>query len=291
MPTFRLQYAPMLSYQHTYHAGNHADVLKHIMLTDVLTGMQIKENPLFLLDAFASRGIYDMTSDEALKNREFDTGIGRLWPLREDRAPAGVRRWLELIEDENPDGTLRRFPGSTALLAAMRRQQDRLAACDLHPQEFDALRRSFSGNPGVELHKRDAFEALKALLPPKEKRGLLFLDPSYEIKDEYRAIAKAVAAVHSRFAQGVYVIWYPLLPTNRHLDLFNEMKRSGMRKILQIELDCGDCFPDMQMHGSGILIVNPPWHAQQGMQESLGWINEKLTGGKGQTRFGWLVPE
>jgi len=291
MPPFRLQYADMLSYQHTYHAGNHADVLKHIILTDVLTGLQIKENPLFLLDAFASRGIYDITSAEALKNREFDTGIGRLWPLREDSAPAGVRRWLELIEDENTDGTLRHFPGSTSLLAAMRRPLDRLAACDLHPQEFDALRKSFSGSPGIELHKRDAFEALKALLPPKEKRGLIFLDPSYEIKDEYRTLAKAVTAVHGRFAQGVYIIWYPLLPAARHLDLFNEMKRSGMRKILQIELDCGDCFPDMQMHGSGMLIVNPPWSAQENLHASLHWVNQKLTGGAGQTRFNWLVPE
>jgi len=281
----------MLSYQHTYHAGNHADVLKHIILTDVLTGLQIKENPLFLLDAFASRGIYDLASAEAGKNREFDTGIGRLWPLREDRAPAGVRRWLELIEDENLDSSLCRFPGSTALLTAMRRPQDRLVACDLHPQEFEALRRSFSGSPGIELHRRDAFEALKALLPPKERRGLIFLDPSYEIKDEYRAIAKAVAAAHKRFAQGVCVIWYPLLPAERHLDLFNEMKRSGMRKVLQIELDCGDCFPDMQMHGSGMLIVNPPWNARENLQASLRWMNEKLTGGKGQTRFGWLVPE
>jgi len=281
----------MLSYQHTYHAGNHADVLKHVILGDLLTGMFNKETPLFLLDAFASRGIYDLESSEALKNREFDTGIGKLWPLRNYKNPEGVERWFRLITSENPDGGFSRFPGSTALLHAMTRDFDRLAACDLHPQEFDSLRSSFQASRRFSLLKRDAFETLKALLPPKEKRGLVFLDPSYEIKEEYRSVAKAVIDAHRRFATGVYVIWYPLLPAGRENDLFNELKSSGIRKIFRVELDCGDTFPDMQMNGSGMIIINPPWHAQQNMKSSLEWINEKLTGGKGHTHFGWMVPE
>ncbi len=281
----------MLSYQHTYHAGNHADVLKHIILGDVVAGMFNKETPLFLLDAFASRGIYDLNSAEALKNREFDTGIGKLWPLRHYKNPEGVSRWFKLVASKNPDGIFSRFPGSTALLHDMARDHDRLSACDLHPQEFDNLRHSFQASRRFNLLKRDAFEALKALLPPKEKRGLVFIDPSYEVKEQYRAVAKAVIEAHRRFATGVYVIWYPLLPANRHNDLLNDLKRSGIRKILRLELDCCETFPDMQMSGSGLLIVNPPWHAEQTMKESLDWICKHLTHGKGKKQFNWLVAE
>jgi len=283
--------AAMLSYQHSYHAGNHADVLKHVILGDLVAGMQKKETPLFLFDAFASRGIYDLDSPEALKNREFDTGIGKLWPLRHYKNPQGVERWFKLIASENVDGNFTRFPGSTAMLNSMMRDSDRLAACDLHPQEFEGLRASFNSSRRFSLHKRDAFEALKGLLPPKEKRGLIFLDPSYEIKEEYRDIAKAVILAQRRFATGVYVIWYPLLPAERHEELFNGLKRSGIRKIFRVELDCRDCFPEMQMSGSGLLIINPPWHAQQAMKDSLNWICEHLTDGNGGKHFGWLVPE
>jgi len=281
----------MLSYQHTYHAGNHADLLKHIILGDVVSAMQKKSTPMFLFDAFASRGIYDLDSSEALKNREFDTGIGSVWPLRHDKAPAGIERWFKLIISENADGGFTRFPGSTALLASMLRDSDRLAACDLHPQEFEGLRRSLKSSRKLALHKRDAFEALGALLPPKEKRGVVFIDPSYEDKMEYRKVAHTISTTYPHFRAGVYVIWYPLLPAERHHELFKAFKRSGIRNILRIELDCCDSFPDMQMYGSGLLIVNPPWHAQQAMQSSLKWINKNLAGGTGKTHFSWLVPE
>ncbi|ATX81305.1 23S rRNA (adenine2030-N6)-methyltransferase [Mariprofundus ferrinatatus] len=281
----------MLSYQHSYHAGNHADVLKHIILGEVVAGMQKKETPIFLLDAFASRGIYDLNSPEAQKNREFETGIARLWALRNDPHPLGVARWFKLIEQKNSDGDFSHLPGSTALLAAMMRPQDRLAACDLHPQEFEGLQASFKSSRNLALHKRDAFEAMKALLPPKEKRGMVFLDPSYEEKGEYRKLATAVAKVYSRFAGGVYVVWYPLLPAANHNELFAVLRRAGIRKILRIELDCHGAFPQMQMQGSGMLIVNPPWAAEDAMKASLHWINTHLLSGKGKTHFGWLVPE
>jgi len=281
----------MLSYQHSYHAGNHADALKHIILGDVVAGMFNKEKPIFMLDAFASRGIYDLNGEQAQKNHEFDTGIGALWPLRQQTLPPGVKRWFDLIASENSDDGFARLPGSTAMLKSMQREHDRLAACDLHPQEFDALRDSFDASRRFALHKRDAFEALKGLLPPKEKRGLIFLDPSYEVKDEYRLIGNAVIDAHRHFANGVYVIWYPLLPAERHNELFKTLRHSGIRKIMRVELDCGDHFPDMQMHGSGMLIVNPPWHAMQAMQQSLAWLHSNLTDGKGHHCCDWLVPE
>jgi len=286
-----IQNAAMLSYQHSYHAGNHADVLKHIILGDLIAGMQKKASPIFLFDAFASRGIYDLTSPEALKNREFNTGIGQLWHLRQGVIPEGVARWFRLIECENTNDNFQNLPGSTALFASMLRETDRLAACDLHPQEFNMLRHSFNSSRRLALHKRDAFEALRALLPPKEKRGLIFIDPSYEEKSEYIKVARTIISVYPRFRAGTYVIWYPLLPAERHHALLRELKRSGIRKILKLELDCHRCFPDMQMFGSGLLIINPPWHAQQAVKTSLKWISDNLGGGKGKSCLNWLVPE
>jgi 23S rRNA (adenine2030-N6)-methyltransferase len=279
----------MLSYQHSYHAGNHADLLKHVLLGDMVAAMQQKPAPLFLFDAFASRGCYDLKSPEALKNCEFNTGIGRVWLRRSGSLPAGPARWFDLIADANPDGGFDRYLGSTALLAAMLREQDRLAACDLHPQEFAGLRDSFRSSRRLALHQRDAFEALGALLPPREKRGLVFLDPSYENKDEYARVSDAVSDVYPRFRSGVYVIWYPLLPAGAHSALLDGLKRSSIRSILRIELDGGDSFPSMRMFGSGLLIINPPWHGLEAMRASLAWIAEQLT--PARSRWGWLVPE
>ena len=285
----------VLSYQHTYHAGNHADVLKHVILIDVLTGMQKKDTPVFVLDAFASRGQYDLNSEQALKNREFETGIGRLWELTEHAMPTGIKRWFDLIATQNPGKEISCYPGSTALIRACLREQDRMAACEMHPEEFNQLRANFSGsrhsNKQIALHKRDAYEALKALLPPKEGRGLVFLDPSYEVKDEYRRIAWAVSEACQRFRAGIYMIWYPLLPAAGHLELFRQMKESGLRKILRVEMNMGERFDQMQMHGSGLLIINPPWQALETIRESAAWISSTLAGDKGKSVFDWLVPE
>ncbi len=279
----------MLSYQHTYHAGNHADILKQTMLSALIAGMQHKEGGLFLFDAFASRGSYDLTSTEALKNREFATGVEPLWSHRNDgELPESIQHWFTLLAEHNRGDEVQQFPGSTALMASMLRPQDRLAACDLHPQEFAALRRHFRQHRRVALHQRDAYEALKALLPPKEKRGLVFLDPSYEDKSEYRKIMQAVEAVYPHFRQGVYVIWYPILPAAREKQLLAEVRMSGIKNVLNIELHCGDHFPEMQMAGSGLLVINPPWHAQKEMEIALAWISKHLVARSGRSCFEWL---
>ena len=279
----------MLSYQHTYHAGNHADILKQTMLSALIAGMQHKEGGLFLFDTFASRGNYDLTSTEALKNREFATGVEPLWSHRNDgELPESIQRWFTLLAEHNRGDEVQQFPGSTALMASMLRPQDRLAACDLHPQEFAALRRHFRQHRRVALHQRDAYEALKALLPPKEKRGLVFLDPSYEDKSEYRKIMQAVEAVYPHFRQGVYVIWYPILPAAREKQLLAEVRMSGIKNVLNIELHCGDHFPEMQMAGSGLLVINPPWHAQKEMEIALAWISKHLVARSGRSCFEWL---
>jgi len=284
----------MLSYQHVYHAGNHADVLKHVVLGEVLAAMQRKDTPMFMLDAFASRGCCDLDSPEALKNREFETGIGRVWPQRNEPMPDGVARWLQAVRSMNNDDRCTTYPGSTALLHHWQRAQDRLAACEMHPQEFDALRSAFKSSRSLALHKRDAYEALNALLPPREKRGLVMLDPSYEEKNEYRRMGSEVASAFPHFRAGVWLIWYPLLPAERHRELFGALRKAGIRKILRAELDGRGDFgageKRMQMQGSGMLIVNPPWHAKEAIRQSLGWIRQALCPA-GASRCDWLVPE
>jgi len=194
-----------------------------------------------------------------------------------------------LIEAENVDGGFSRFPGSTAMLASMLRPTDRLVACDLHPQEFDALRQGFRSHRRFSLQKIDAYQALRAFLPPKEKRGLIVLDPSFEDKSEYQGIAEAVTHAYKHFRAGVYVIWYPILPAGRELDLFRTFKKSTVRNILRLEMR--GHFPDMQMQGSGLLIINPPWHAQAAMQASLSWIHAHLLGKDGTSSMQWLIQE
>jgi 23S rRNA (adenine2030-N6)-methyltransferase len=289
------EYSAVLSYQHSYHAGNHADVLKHVVLGDVLAAMQQKDAALFALDAFASRGSCDLDSVEALKNREFNSGIGRIWAHRHESMPEGVDRWLQTVRAMNNDDRCTTYPGSTALLHHWLREQDRLAACEMHPQEFDALRSSFNSSRQLALHKRDAYEALGALLPPKEKRGLIFLDPSFEEKDEYRRIGSAVVTAYPHFRAGVYLIWYPLLPAGREKELFRTLQKSGIRKILRVELQGNGTFGEaenpMQMQGSGILIINPPWHATASIRQSLTWLKNTLCPNRGHSSCGWLVPE
>ena len=281
----------MLSYQHSYHAGNHADVLKHVVLLDLLAAMQRKETPLFVLDGFAGRGLYELDSGEAQKNQEFDTGIGRLRGIDQAKAPEAVRRWLQRVAEHNDDGHISRYPGSAALIRGSLRAQDRLAACEMHPEEFDRLRQNLAGSKQIALHKRDAYEALGALLPPREGRGLVFLDPPYELKSEYRQIAEVVAKAHGRFRAGVYAIWYPILPAGRHSELFAGLKRTGLRKVLRVELEGGGNFGGMQMQGSGLLIVNPPWQSLESIRASAAWLCPTLAGKAGTYRSDWLVPE
>jgi len=281
----------MLSYQHTYHAGNHADIVKHIVLQQIVLSMQNKDTPMFMLDAFASRAIYDLTSPEAQKNSEFKTGAELLWQqFNAPSQPAPIRTFLQHLQAHNEHGKLHHYPGSSSVLLHHMREQDQLMACDLHPQEFDALSQlSHRNTQKVSTQQRDAYEALKALLPPKQKRGIVFLDPSYEDKSEYRRIAEAVIARYPHFRAGVYIIWYPLLPAGNHAELLKLFKHSGIRKILRVELDTAD-HESMQMHGSGLLIINPPWQAQSNIQLALNWLQPVLAP-KGFSHFDWLVDE
>ncbi|MBF0282558.1 MAG: 23S rRNA (adenine(2030)-N(6))-methyltransferase RlmJ [Zetaproteobacteria bacterium] len=284
----------MLSYQHGYHAGNHADILKHIVVGEIITAMQIKPTPMMMFDGFAGRGLYDLSDAYAQKTGEYQAGVASLWPLLSGEQtsvvdlPSGVKRWFEAIQHYNTASTLRFYPGSTALMALWQRDVDRVIASDLHPQEFQALRGNFR-DYDVALHQRDAYEALGAFLPPKEHRGLIFLDPSFEDKREYKQVARAVIAQYARFPMGVYAIWYPILPAAQHEEIARLLTHSAVRNVLQVEM-WGD-FSSMQMQGSGLYIVNPPWHALEAIRASLTWLAQAMTSHAVVVRFHGLIPE
>ena len=252
----------MLSYQHGYHAGNFADVLKHITLSLLLSYMIKKEKPLLYLETHAGKGLYDLQDKQALKTGEAVEGIERLWPEAKT-LPGVFKPYIERLHSFNQHGTLRYYPGSPAIAIDSLRTQDRLVCCELHPGEFKHLQDVDTQGKRVSYEHVNGIDRLKALLPPIERRGLIFIDPSYEIKTDYQQIPAAVKDAYQRFATGVYCIWYPLVDKQLHAKLLRGLKEVGADHYLRIEFYLGD---DSKpgMTGTGLWIINPPYilHSQ-----------------------------
>jgi 23S rRNA (adenine2030-N6)-methyltransferase len=279
----------MLSYQHEYHAGNHGDVLKHSVLVLVLEALQRKEGALRVLDSHAGSGLYDLTSREARRHAEHEQGIARLLAAG---APPGLRRYLDLVRDCNAGRAgLARYPGSPWIARRLLRPADHLVAMELHPRALVALRRLFARDGQVHIHARDAFEGLPALVPPPERRGLVLIDPSYEVKEDFARVAGLLAGCYRRWPGGCYLIWYPLI-RHRQAERFPQrIAALGIRKIYQAVLEI-EGPASGGMRGSGVLVVNLPW----GLEATLGAVLPALWkalahGGRGGWQAGWLVPE
>lgn len=281
----------MLSYRHIYHAGNFADVFKHVVLVQLLRALQRKEAPLFVLDTHAGIGRYDLAADEALKNREFAAGVQRAFGCADP--PPAVADYLDLVRAENADDdALRHYPGSPRLIRALLRPQDRMALTELHPADFAALKALFAGDRQVAVHRQDAYQGLKAFLPPRERRGLVLIDPPYELKDEYARVAAALQAAHARWPSGVYAVWYPILSRSLVTRFHQAVAATGIRRILCAELRIGADTGRSVFVGSGLLIVNPPWPLQDEFAPSLGWLRRCLDPqARGGERLDWLIPE
>lgn len=277
----------MLSYQHTYHAGNFADVHKHALLCLLLDTLGQKSAPLRYFETHAGRGLYDLSAAEAVRTGEFHSGISR---FLEHPTPQPLASYRQAVLAHNPH-ELRYYPGSPALAQALTREHDPLVLMELHPSEYAALKATLRG-ARVHLHKRDGYEGLKALTPPREGRGLALIDPSYEVKDEYRKAVRLLREVHARWRSGVYALWYPLLPANLHRDLLAGLKASGIRKILYSELIVRPRGEGVGLYGSGMVIINPPWPLAETCATLLPWLADVLAdAGTGEARLDWLVPE
>ncbi len=261
----------MYSYQHRYHAGNFADLHKHLVLIAILEALQKKETPFCVLDAFAGEGIYDLNSKESQKNKEYLHGFGKARKALE--FPYLVQELLRIAKIYQIEDQTFIYPGSPAIIQTKLREQDRAVFIENHPQAYIQLKKYFGRNQQIHVHKRDGIEAINALVPFKQKRGLIFIDPSYEIKEEYNIICEVVEKTFLKFAQGIYMIWYPLLQENRHIQLRKRLRRS-FDNVWQHEWKPIENAID-GMYGSGILIINPPWQLDKVMQESLSFLQRQ----------------
>jgi 23S rRNA (adenine2030-N6)-methyltransferase len=260
----------MYSYQHRYHAGNFADLHKHVILLAILTALQKKATPFCVLDAFAGEGIYDLNSKESQKNQEYSSGFGKA--KKAESIPALVQELLAIAKSHQIEDKTLIYSGSPAIIAAKLRQQDQAICVENHPRAYRQLKRNFGRQQQMHLHKRDSIEAINALVPFKEKRGLIFIDPSYEVKEEYQTIGEFTLQIQQKFPQGIYMLWYPLLQEGKHKILLKELQKTE-NKIWRHELTQNKNTMG-RMYGSGIVIINPPWRLEKIVVESLRFLRE-----------------
>jgi 23S rRNA (adenine2030-N6)-methyltransferase len=242
-----------MNYRHTYHAGNFADCFKHALLIALLDSLARKPTPYCVLDTHAGAGWYDLDAEESRRTAEADAGIRRL--LR--AAPPALARYLGLVTQ------LGVYPGSPSLIRAVLRASDRLACCELHPEEAMTLRRRFRHDPQVEVHQRSGWEALGALLPPKEKRGLSFVDPPFEAGDEFLTLLEGLRRGHDRFGHGIFAAWYPIKQMAAVRGLHAGLESSGIRDIVAVELYLRATTNPDRLNGCGLAVINPPYEFER----------------------------
>ena len=259
-----------MNYRHAFHAGNHGDCLKHALLVWLLAALQRKPGPLFVLDTHAGIGQYDLADAPATRTGEAQKGILRLL----ENPPAPIAAYIALVN------RLDLYPGSPALIRALLRPQDRLAACELHPADHALLRRRFARDPQVAIHHRSAWEALGALLPPAtgEKRALVLIDPPYEAEDEFAQLAAGLAAANRRMKGAVLAAWYPIKHRAPLRALFADLKAAGLRDVVAAELHLRAPLDPTRLNGSGLLVVNPPYGFEQAAPPILESLLARLSG-------------
>jgi 23S rRNA (adenine2030-N6)-methyltransferase len=256
----------MYSYLHRYHAGNFADVHKHLVLMATLNKLIQKPSPFCVLDAFAGEGQYHLDSEESKKNAEFENGISRL--LKVKPASDIVAQYIALIQSYNTGTQIQTYPGSPEIISKYLRTNDKGIFIEGHPSCYPILKHHFKGQPNAHVHKRDAYEALSALIPFKEKRGLVFLDPSYEVKSEYEKIADQLIHLHAKFSNGIYLLWYPILVDGHHKRLKEMLCSQSTLKLFEHEFYPKNINQAHRLRGSGMILINPPWQVDEIIQSA-----------------------
>ncbi|EKO3792173.1 23S rRNA (adenine(2030)-N(6))-methyltransferase RlmJ [Vibrio metschnikovii] len=279
----------MLSYRHSFHAGNHADVLKHIVQSLILNALQQKETPFVYHDTHSGVGRYDLTHEWSEKTGEYKQGISRLWQQAD--TPAEIDSYLEAVKALNQGEELRYYPGSPRIARAHLRAQDRMVLSELHPSDYPLLEQEFARDRQVAIYKQDGFARLKASLPPKERRGLVLIDPPYELAKEYRDVVQAIAQSHKRWSTGIYAIWYPVVNRCDIENMLEGLANLGIRKILQIELGVAPDTNQRGMTASGMIVINPPWKLESEMQTILPFLKQAIAPATGHFKVEWVVPE
>ena len=280
-----------MNYRHAFHAGNFGDVLKHIVLVGLLDRLVQKDKPLFFLDTHAGRGRYDLSGEAARKGNEAKEGIRRIEAAGD--LPPLAARYLSLVRgfDEANLPRVRWYPGSPRLAAMILRPGDRAALCELAPREAADLKAEFARDRRIAVHERDGYEALKGLIPPKERRGLVLLDPPYEAQEqELGTVAQALAAAQRRWPQGVYAAWYPIKRADAITSFHRSLAALGVTRALVAELSVHPADSDIGLNGSGLVLLNPPWKTEEDLRATLPAVHAALSpAGAGGTRVEWLV--
>ena len=279
----------MLSYRHGFHAGNVADVLKHSLITLVISALKQKDKPFVYIDTHAGAGKYSFKSEFAQKTGEYHAGIGRIWA--QQTLPEEMKDYLSAVRAENTGKQLIRYPGSPQLVRRLVRAQDRLQLSELHSSDYEVLHELYVQDKQVSIAKEDGLLMLEKKLPPIQKRGFILIDPSYEVKSDYTKVVDALEKAHRHFATGIYALWYPVIDREQTERLLLRLKETGIPKQLRIEHAIVKDGAVRGMTASGMLFINPPWQLESQARSLLPWLNQVLTDGQGQWQVEWQVPE
>lgn len=285
----------MFSYRHAFHAGSHADILKHLTLIHLVDYLQEKPGALTIIDTHAGAGIYSLQDGYSTVSKEADGGIFRLMQYVETckhantLVPDSIQTYLKCIEAENVQGQLTTYPGSPFILARLLRPQDRLKLFELHPKEIDILRHNvgeLKQSKQIDIYAENSFARLKGLLPPPSRRGLVLIDPSYEDKQDYRYLEVAIEEALQRFATGCYAIWYPILSRRESAALPDRLKKlaaTHKRSWLHTELRVENATGERRLQASGMFIINPPWTLEKHLAQALPTLTKAIgINGSGQ---------
>lgn len=282
-----------MNYRHLFHAGNFADVHKHVVLIALLHHLLKKPKLIFFLDTHAGRGDYDLVGSDAARSNEWQSGIGRLWQAQVI-APE-ILAYLRFVREFQPlsaGESICRYPGSPAIAARILRNDDRRVFIEKHPEEASALRSALRSERNTSIEENDGYRALRAHLPPKENRGLVLIDPPYEAADELKQLQKALLSAIERWPTGVYCVWYPLKSGDMSQSLHAGLQASGLRKLLISEIWVRPLDAPVGLNGSGLLIVNPPWQLDLRLREISAELLKLLAPeDRGGMRVEWLAGE
>ncbi len=282
-----------MNYRHAFHAGNFADVVKHLILTRIVEYLKRKPAAFRVIDTHAGIGRYDLDADAAQRSPEWREGIGRLFGRGLPPPAAGLAQpYLDVVRGENPDGRLRAYPGSPLLVRRLLRPQDRLSALELHPDDAGTLAALFAGDVQTRVIHLDGWLALNAHVPPKERRGLVLVDPPFEAAGEFTRLVDGLGKAHRKFATGIYALWYPLKEPAAVGAFVAALAASGIPRVLRAEVCIRPPATPPRLHGTGMIVVNPPHALASELEILLPALAALLgEGGSGHHRLEWIRGE
>lgn len=265
----------MLSYRHSFHAGNFADLLKHIVLVEIFEHLLQKDKPFEYIDTHSGAGLYNLKSADAQKLQEHAGGISRL----NSKEFPELARYFEVVNSFNPTGGLMFYPGSPSFAKFFLRPQDRAWLYELHPKDYQSLRKNMADRKTMRVQQQDGFGGLNSILPPTAKRGLVLIDPSYEIKSDYEELVKHLVNAHKKFSHGIYAIWYPVISRKTIDKMERNIIKSGITNIQRFELGIAEDSDERGMTAAGMIVINPPWKLFDKMSSLLPKLAQKLCDG------------